>query len=379
MVMGAAGPGAAQPIRTWRSGDGAIWRALLAGPAERERHDAFVRSSPRGNPLQLWSFADVKRGDGWEPLRLLLERNGRTEAALSLVEKSLAGGRRFWLAHRGPVANPAGPETPLLWEAVRALAATRSAFALRCDPEWPAAEGRLLQAAGFVHLPPRSGWYLGALQPLRTWRISLAGGVEAVLARCEPHTRYDVRRALRKGVVVRPGTAADLPAFHALQRAAATRKSFSLRSVDFFTRLWRAWEGDGQLFIAEYGGTVVGGAWFVCCGGGCWGQFAAADLEYRRLLPTVALYWAGIRWALERGCTFCDLGGIGHIPDPQDGLWAFKKGFGPGDTRFGGEYDLPLAPAAYAAFRLAEEARWAWSARRERGQAPVPPPAPVLT
>ena len=109
---------------------------------------------------------------------------------------------------------------------------------------------------------------------------------------------------------------------------------------------------------------MVGGAWFVRCGEGCWGQFAAADLAYRRLLPTVAVYWAGIRWAVASGCRFCDFGGIGHAPDARDGLWAFKKGFGPGDTRFCGEFDLAFAPTGYRAFRIAEEARWAWYGRR---------------
>lgn len=62
---------------------------------------------------------------------------------------------------------------------------------------------------------------------------------------------------------------------------------------------------------------------------------------------------------MERGCRFCDFGGIGHIPDSSDGLWAFKKGFGPGDTRFVGEWDLIFRPTAYRMFRLAESGRWA--------------------
>lgn len=355
-------------MHTWRSGEGTSWRALEASPADRPRYDAFVRGCARGNPLQLWSWGELKRADGWEPVRLILERDGRIAATAGIVEKSVTGGAglRFALAHRGPVADPGGPEAPMLWTALRDLGARRGVFALRCDPEWPPEEGRLLQAAGLVHLPPRAGWYLGAMEPLRSWRIALDGGADAVFARFEPHTRYDVRRALRKGVVVREGRAADLAPFHALERLTAQRKSFSLRSPEFFQRLWEAWNvpGDGRLFIADYEGCPVGGAWFVRCGRGCWGQFAAADLRYRRLLPTVALYWAGIRWAVAAGCRFCDFGGIGHVPDPRDGLWAFKKGFGPGDTRFGGEFDLVLQPAAYRAFRVAEEARWAWYGRR---------------
>jgi len=355
--VGRMGAGA---IRAWRGGDGSAWRAGLVEEEGRRAYDAFVRASPRGHPLQLWSWGEVKRADGWTPLRLAVEHDGGIAAAIGILEKPLSRATRlrFWFAPRGPVAHPAGPAAARLWEAVGTLALSRGAVVLRCDPEWPPQEGRLLCAAGLLPLPPHAGWYLGALQPLRVWRISLQGGLDAVFSRFEPHTRQDVRRALKKGLRLREGTLADLPAFHALERAAAERK------------LWRAWNegGDGRLLLAEYEGRVVGGAWFLACGRGCWGQFAAADLAYRRLLPTVALYWAGLNWAVERRCAFCDFGGIGHRPDAADGLWAFKKGFGPGDTRFCGEHDLVFQPVAYRAFRLAEEARWAWYGRRGHGR-----------
>ncbi len=364
------GPARTEVIRTWRDGSGVTWRAALPGEEERDRYDAFVRDSPRGHPLQLWSWGEVKRGDGWLPLRVVVERAGRIAAAASVVEKPVAKGHLFWLAHRGPVAAPGSPAARFLWEALSGLAAARGAMALRCDPEWPPEEGRLLRAAGFEALPPRARWYLGAMEPIRVWRIGLHGERHPVFGRFDHPTPYAVRRALRKGVVIRAGTRADLWGFHALERAASARKSFAMRSPEFFERLWNAWQqpgGGGRLFIAEAGGRLAGGAWFVVCGRGCWGQFAAADLALRRLNPTVALYWAAIRWAVERGCSFCDFGGIGHIPDPADGLWAFKKGFGPGDTRFAGEFDMVYRAPAYRAFRVAEEARWAWYGRRRAG------------
>lgn len=380
--MAVAAP--AQTQRSWRDGEGRHWRSGLATDSDRSRFDAFVWDSPRGNPLQLWSWGEVKAGDAWAPLRVFVEREGRMLAACSIVEKALArspglrGGSatrppgvvlpRFWLAHRGPVVDPTDPEVvPHLWAALRALAPHHGALCLRCDPEWPEAEGRLLRTNGLRPLAPRKDWYLGAMQPLRVWRISLQGGPDGVLSRMESHTRYDIRRSERKGTTIREGRLEDLPAFYALERANARRKSFALRSPEFFTRLWRAWNGPrapGRVFVAEVSGRFAGAAWFVVCGRGCWGQFVAADHALRRHLPTVALYWAAIRWAISRGCTFCDFGGIGHREDPADGLWAFKKGFGPGDTRFCGEHDLVFQPLAYQAFRLAEEGRWAWYAHR---------------
>lgn len=282
------------PLRRWSDGHGAVWVSRLLDESERGRYDAFVRQSPRGNPLQLWSWGEVKRADGWTPLRVLAECNGVPRAAVSLVEKPLGdpSGPTFWLAHRGPVLDPgdSGPSTTL-WAGLCALAAQRRVVALRCDPEWPPSEGVLLRRAGLAPLPPHHRWYLGALEPLRVWRISLEGGVPGVLSRCEAHTRYDIRRSQRRGAVVRLGVRADLPDFYALERDIARKKGFSLRADEFFDRLWEAWNepGDGRLFVATHEGTFIGGAWWVRCGQGCWGQFSAADYAARGMLPAVAL------------------------------------------------------------------------------------------
>ena len=124
---------------------------------------------------------------------------------------------------------------------------TRSHAYAACGREYVAAGGRARDPGGAPPLRP-----------------SLAGGLDAVLARCEAHTRYDVRRTLRRGVVVRAATRADLPAFWALERTAAARKAFAVRSPEFFDRLWNAWNGPGdggRLLVGEYEGRVVREAW----------------------------------------------------------------------------------------------------------------------
>ncbi len=359
--MGALACSATAPA----AGRGAAWRLRPVPPEERAAYDAFVEGHARGHPLQLWSWGEVKRAEGWTPLRFLLEveGDGRAQAAAGVVERRLPGGAAFWWAHRGPVVEPGSAAAAALAQHLRRAASARGAVAVRLDPEWSRAEAAHLAGPGFARVPLRRDWYHGAMEPVRVWRISLAGGEDAVWARLEARTRRDLRLAARRGAAIRLARPEDLPAFYALERLTARRKRFSVRSPAFFERLWQAWNGDGrgELWLAEDdAGRVVGGVWWLFCGRGAWGQFAAADPGARRLLPLVALYGAGIRRALERGAEFCDFGGIGHRDDAHDGLWAFKKGFGPGDTRFAGEIDVVARPLAYRAFRLAEDLRWAW-------------------
>jgi peptidoglycan pentaglycine glycine transferase (the first glycine) len=339
------------------------WRLRPVAAEERSVYDELVEGHSRGHPLQLWSWGEVKQRDGWTPLRFVLECEGSVAGAVSVVERRLPGGAAFWWAHRGPVVEPQGRAAPALFANLRRAAAARGAVGVRLDPEWSEADAARLVGPGVARVPVRQAWYGGAMQPVRVWRISLGGGEGAVWQRFEARTRRDVRLAERRGVTVRVGRHEDLAAFYALEHAIARRKHFAVRSFEFFERLWQAWnlEGRGELLVAEDGGgRVVGGVWWLRCGHGAWGQFAATDPSARHLLPAVALYWAGIRHAIERDCAFFDFGGIGHRADADDGLRAFKKGFGPGDTRFVGEIDLVARPAAYLAFRVAEDLRWAW-------------------
>lgn len=295
---------------------------------------------------------------------------------MSVVGRRLFGSAEFWWAHRGPVVEPGSPEAAALFALLGRRARAEGAFALRVDPEWRVEECRHLGSPTFARVPLHADWYQGAIQPVRVWRLSLEGGAEGVSRRLEPRTRRDVALALRRGARVRPGTHRDLAALYALEHATARRRGFSLRSPEFFERLWRAWneEGLGELLVADDGGRLVGGLWSVYLGRGAWGQFAATDPEARRLLPATALYWAAIGRAIERGASFFDCGGIDHRTDRPDGLRSFKKGFGPGDTRFGGEHDLVARPTLYRAFRLAEDLHWAWhGVRRRAGRDPSGP------
>jgi len=99
---------------------------------------------------------------------------------------------------------------------------------------------------------------------------------------------------------------------------------------------------------------------------------AAEEAAANELSESMALQWAAMRWARDRGCTRYDLWGIpdevGADPaayaDPdswgEGGLWGvyrFKQGFGGQVVRYTGAWDMPLSKVEYALYRLAVRAR----------------------
>ncbi len=99
---------------------------------------------------------------------------------------------------------------------------------LKIEPELPDTPevAATLLSAGFQRSAQR-------VQPLSTIHIDLTGDDEAILARMKQKWRYNIRLAERKGVTVRAGLAADLPAIQALMDATGARDGFGVHNAAY--------------------------------------------------------------------------------------------------------------------------------------------------
>jgi peptidoglycan pentaglycine glycine transferase (the first glycine) len=173
-------------------------------PSSGQEWDRLVAAAG-GHLLQTWPWGELKARFGWQ-----VERVAAGPALAQVLFRPLpAGLGSIAYVPRGPAGRLEDPAalSGLLaasgpWPGSGGPSASRSS---------PTAKRRalagLLQALGFT---PSSQ----SVQPRRTLVVDLQGEAEAVLGRMKQKTRYNVRLAARKGVTVRPGSEADLPAFY---------------------------------------------------------------------------------------------------------------------------------------------------------------------
>ncbi|HHS97479.1 MAG TPA: peptidoglycan bridge formation glycyltransferase FemA/FemB family protein, partial [Chloroflexi bacterium] len=222
-----------------------------------------------------------------------------------------------------------------------------------------------LAALGFVPSP------LDSIQPRRTLVVDLSGTEEEVLARMKQKTRYNVRLAARKGVVVREGTEADLPAFNRLMAITGARNRFGVHSPAYYERAFHLFvpRGWARLLIAEVEGEPVAALMAFALGRRSWYFYGASGDAHREKMPTYLLQWEAMRWARSLGCTEYDLWGVpdadleqleAEFTHRRDGLWGvyrFKRGFGGKLVRTVGAWDRPLRPLLYRLYALAVRSR----------------------
>jgi len=319
----------------------------------------LVASAPNGHVLQSWAWGELKAQFGWRALRL---REG--PAAAQVLFRSLPLGLgSIGYVPRGPVVDFGDPAAlEALLDRLHPPARAGRAICLKIEPnleEDPSWVHRL-RALGFRPSPH-------TIQPRRTIVVDLDAEPEALLARMKQKTRYNIRLAGRKGVTVRAGGEADLPAFYRLMEVTAERDRFGVHSQAYYEAVHRLFvpPGWGRLLLAEYRGQLLAGLVVLAYGDTAVYLYGASSDEQRNRMPTYLLQWEAMRWAKAQGCRFYDLWGVpdedeevleAGFAERNEGLWGvyrFKRGFGGRLVRTVGAWDFVYKPVRYWLYALA--------------------------
>jgi peptidoglycan pentaglycine glycine transferase (the first glycine) len=314
----------------------------------------ILNQHPEAHLLQTAAWGELKCAYGWS-----LEHVFSADAGAQVLFRSLPLGLRLAYVPKGPFGAWLPDLLPQLEEACRA----HGALALTVEPDEaePSEVGAHLSSLGFRPCPR-------PIQPRRTLLVDLQGSEDDVLGRMSQKTRYNIRLAVKKDVLVRPSS--DLEAFGRMTQATGERDAFGVHDPGYYRRAYELFHPiDACELLAAYHQDQLLASLMVFSHGSTaiYLYGASFDLERQRM-PTYLLQWEAMRWARARGCTTYDLWGVPDteqavlerdFPKRQDGLWGvyrFKRGFGGRLVRSVGAWDRVYKPVAYRAYLLA--ARW---------------------
>jgi len=330
---------------------------------DRQRFNAFIINHTKGHAMQLWEWGEIKGRTGWKPWRLILEEAGRIVGAATVLARLLpVFNVPIFYCPRGPVVDMDDQEklTAVL-DAIKALARKENAILLKIDPDISVADKRLadfLHKSGFKALD--TGKNFEGVQPKFVFRLDISPDEETLLQNMHQKTRYNIRLAMKKGVVIRKGSREDLPEFYRVLKETTERDNFLVRSYTYFEDLFDTLvpAGFAELFIGEYEGKVVAGTLAFFTGNKAWYIYGASSNAFRNVMPNYLIQWEMICQAKAKGCTLYDFRGVsGDLSEdnPLYGLYKFKKGFNGEFTEFIGEWDLVYRPTMYSVWKLAEK------------------------
>lgn len=315
---------------------------------ESPREWAQLFGSATGHSfLQRWEWGQIKRRNGWRPLRIGAFKGPTLVAGMQILiqrHRPLAFLPAVGIAYvpRGPVGRLDGGVAEALVAAAVEGARRGGASLLRVEPPATGAGWvcPALLKSGFgvsdQHVQIRHSAYLDLGKP-----------ESEILAGFKSKTRYNTRLAGRRGVVVRKGGEQDLASFFKLTVETGRRDGFAIHDREYYEAVYRAFgPDDAALFMAAHEGQDLAALMAVRTGGEAVYVYGASTSRERKRMPSYAVQWEAMRWARAQGCRRYDLWGMADPEngrDPMAGVSRFKQGYNPVPIEHPGTFDLDLS------------------------------------
>lgn len=350
----------------------------LISNLNRSEWNAALEQLPQAHVLQTWEWGEFKSRYGWQPTRLLWSDGLHPYAAAQILSRQATSTpAKVMYIPRGPALDYG--DTALLehvLDDVEGIARQERALFIKIDPD---VRSDTAEGESVVAVLRRRGWKPSReqIQFRNTILLDLTRTPDELMAAMKPKWRYNTRLAVRKGVMVRPGTQSDLSLLYRLYSETALRDGFVIRPQSYYQEAWGTFieAGLAQPFIAEVEGEPVAMAVIFHFASRAWYMYGASSQRHRDKMPNHLIQWEAMRWAREHGCTVYDLWGAPEKLDESDPLWGvyrFKQGFGGELVRYIGAWDFPVSRTGYLLYtlvmpRLLSIMRWRYWRSVNRG------------
>lgn len=351
-----------QPFR----GNAGEWNDLIAG-------------LPDPHLLQTWEWSQVKAKYGWETMPFIwsdkLDRLDKSDlsdvVAAAMVLKRRIPIRGF-AARLNILYVPKGPLMDWSDESLRArvlddlqsFAKRQGAIFLKIDPDVvlgtgiPGGEETVEENSGQAVMSElkRRGWLFSSdqIQFRNTVLIDLSLAEDELLTCMKQKTRYNIRLAGRKGVMVRVGNTGDLSMLYRMYAETSVRDGFVIRDEGYYQTVWQSFmaseEPTCEPLIAEVDGVAVAAIFVFYFAGRAYYLYGMSREAHREKMPNYLLQWEAMRRAKAAGCSVYDLWGAPDEFGESDSMWGvfrFKEGLGGQVVRTLGAWDYTPKPLWY--------------------------------
>ena len=333
----------------------------LVNKDNMEKYSEFLSNHERCNFQQSVEWGKVK--DAWKNEIVLAEdKNGNIIGSISVLIRKMPIFGNMMYVSRGPICDihDKGVLSELT-EGLKELAKGYKAFTLLMEPDIKSDDEefkKIVKELGYK-IKDDVKDFSQAIQPRYVFRLDIKGKTEDEIFKAfHQKTRYNVRLAGRKGVVVKEGTREDLKDFHEIMKITGKRDDFIIRPLSYFEKMYDELGEHAHLLMAYYEDKPISGIFNIDYGNKVWYLYGASSNEHRNLMPNYLLQWEGIKYAINHGKDIYDFRGVVGVVDeshPQYGLYRFKKGFNAEFTEFIGEVYINFKPIVYRMYKISEK------------------------
>lgn len=358
-----------------------------------------IHNLPGTHLLQTWEWGSVKSQFGWQPLYAIWKRDqpltlldSHTIVSnphdLDAIDTQNTIAAALILQRRLPIAGFAKqlrimyvPKGPLLdWKDTKlstqvlhdlqAIAKRHSSIFIKIDPDvslgtgipYSPSEAQDTTGKALTADLASRHWLFSTdqIQYQNTLMIDLTPSEEHLLGNMKQKTRYNIRLAERKGVIIQKGSQADTSLLYRMYSQTSLRDGFLIRDEDYYRSVFHTFfanytDTTGVMptihpLIAYVAGEPVAALVIFIFARKAWYLYGMSSQIHREKMPNYLLQWHAMRLAKQLGCLTYDLWGAPNEFEEADPLWGvfkFKEGLGGEVIRHIGAWDYPVHPFLY--------------------------------
>ena len=205
-----------------------------------------------------------------------------------------------------------------------------------------------------------------------TFQLDLTKPEDELLAEMKPKTRYNIKLAEKKGVVIEEDNSDEaFEEFQKLTEETTSRQHFFAHGRKYRQLMWETMKSAGiaRLLVAKnHPSSIIHhpsvlSAWILFFfNSTVYYPYGASSSQNRELMASNLLAWEALKLAKKSNCKMFDFwGSLGPEPDTKDpwyGFHRFKEGYGGKLVEFVGTWDLVLNPALYTIYSIGNKLRW---------------------
>ncbi len=307
---------------------------------DKTKWNNFLLNQPTqtGIFLQSAEWLDFQEKSGRKIYRLgLFDEQKNVQAACGVIQNLLPLGKKYFYIPRGPIGEPTA-----LTDEIKKIAQKEGAVFLKIEPP--------------AELPLPNSFRAGSVQPRQTLVLDLKKSGDELLSAMHEKTRYNIRLAEKKTLVLKNGVIED---FWKLMEETTARDKFHAHPKKYYEKMLENVSGDGKnemrvaLKVVYFENHPTAAALVGYFGDTATYLHGASSHEYRNLMAPYFLHWEIIKETKNLGYKFYDFWGIDEKKWP--GVTRFKKGFGGFEINYPGTFDLPINKTWYTIYNLAKK------------------------
>lgn len=279
-----------------------------------EKYNEFLQKHDRCNFQQSTEWGKVKTN--WKNEIVIVEDdNENIIASLSVLIRKFPVFGNIMYSPRGPICDIHNEETlKKLTESLKELAKQYKAFVLKIEPDITSEDKefrKIVSNLGYK-IKDDAKNFNEEIQPRYVFRLDIKDKTEdEIFNNFHQKTRYNIRLATKKGVVIKEGTREDLKDFHEIMKVTGERDDFIIRPLEYFEKMYDELQPNHiKLLMAYYEEKPISGIIDIIYGNKIWYLYGASSNQHRNLMPNYLLQWEGIKYAISQNKDMYDFRGV---------------------------------------------------------------------